>query len=217
MQRNNISRLSDLLPKEEKKKYKKFKTYAPGFLHIDTSEIKINKQKWYLFVAIDRATRFVYIAVYDNKRMQTAANFLEEAVKQYPFKITKILTYNGMEFCYNALDKEKKPKNKIHLFIEVCNQNNIEHRTTLVKHPWTNGTVEAMNKKNKTNTTKKFHYDTIEQFKEHLYYYTINYNFNLKLKVLNYKSPIEKIMKYYIEKPTEFNQNPKHLIVGLNN
>ncbi len=82
MQRNNISRLSDLLPKEEKKKYKKFKTYAPRFLHIDTSEIRINKQKWYLFAAIDRATRFVYIAVYDNKRMQTAANsFTVTAIK----------------------------------------------------------------------------------------------------------------------------------------
>ena len=47
-------------------------------MHVDTAEIKINKQKWYLFVAIDRATRFAYIEVYDNKRMLTAADFLKE-------------------------------------------------------------------------------------------------------------------------------------------
>lgn len=216
LQRNNISRLLDLLPKEDKKSYKKFKNYEPGYLHIDTAEIKMDKQKWYLFVAIDRATRFVYIEVYDNKRMLTAAGFLEEVMKQYPFKITKILTDNGMEFCYNALIKEKKPKNKVHLFIAVCNKYTIEHRTTLVRHPWTNGMVEAMNKKIKTNTTKKYHYDTIEDFKKHLYYYAINYNFNLKLKVLKFKSPIEKIIQYYKNKPKLFIENPEDLIMGLN-
>ena len=148
--------------------------------------------------------------------MITAANFLEQTIKQYPFKITKILTDNGMEFCYNALVKEKKPKKKVHLFMAVCINNNIEHRTTLVKLPWTNGMVEAMNKKIKTNTTKKFHYDTIVRFKEHLYYYTINYNFKLKLKGLNYKSPFEKTMQLYKEKTKDFNRNPQYLIVGLN-
>ncbi|MFK5973986.1 MAG: DDE-type integrase/transposase/recombinase [Flavobacteriaceae bacterium] len=135
LQRNGISRLSDLLAKEEKATYKKFKDYGLGYLHVDTAEIKIGKQKWYLFVAIDRATRFVHIEVYDNKRMSTAADFLEGTLEQYPFKITKILTDNGIEFCYNALIEEKKPKNKAHLFIAVYNGHDIEHRTTLVKHP----------------------------------------------------------------------------------
>ena len=122
-----------------------------------------------------------------------------------------------MEFCYNALIDAKKPKEKTHPFIEICNKNEIEHRTTLVKHPWTNGMVEAMNKKIKTNTTKKYHYDTIDEFKKHLYYYTINYNFNLKLKVLNYKSPFEKIMDYYNKATKNFYKNPNDLIMGLNN
>ena len=109
LQRNNISRLADLLPKDEEKVFKKFKNYEPGFLHIDTAEIKIQKEKYYLFVAIDRATRYVYIEVHDNKRMETAALFLKEVLLQYSFKIEKILTDNGMEFCYNALIDEKKP------------------------------------------------------------------------------------------------------------
>lgn len=217
LQRNNISRLSDLLPKEEKKDTKKFKSYEPGFLHIDTSEIKIGKEKYYLFVAIDRATRFMYIEVYDNKEMKTSEQFLNNAIAQYPFKIQKILTDNGAEFSYNLLADHLKPKDgREHLFDAVCKKNNIEHRTTLVKHPWTNGMVEAANKKIKTNTTKKYHYENIDEFKKHLYYYQINYNFNLKLKILNYKTPFEAIQDSYKKSSLIFYSNPKDLIVGLN-
>lgn len=40
---------------------KKFKEFQPGFLHMDvTYPPKINEIKYYLFVAIDRATRLMY-------------------------------------------------------------------------------------------------------------------------------------------------------------
>jgi len=218
LQRNGVSQLKDLLPAEEKKDFKKFKKYDPGYIHIDTAEIKISHEKYYLFVAIDRATRFVYIEVYDNKRMETAKQFVQTTIKQYPFKINKILTDNGAEFSYNLLADHLKPRdNREHLFVQVCKDHKIEHRTTLVKHPWTNGMVEAMNKKIKTNTTKKYHYQTIDDFKKHLYYYQINYNFNLKLKTLKYKTPFEEMEDYYIKTPETFNNNPNDLIVGLNN
>jgi hypothetical protein len=60
LQRHGVSRLDDLLPPEERRQTKAFKDYAPGYLHIDTAQINSGKDKWYLFVAIDRATRFVY-------------------------------------------------------------------------------------------------------------------------------------------------------------
>jgi transposase-like protein len=154
LQRHGVSRLADLLPEEEKTATKAFKTYAPGFLHIDTAQISLGKDKWYLFVAIDRATRYVHLELHDNKRMETATAFLENALAQYPFKVGKILTDNGIEFSYNPLVEEKKPKDKEHPFAALCKAKQIEHRTTLVKHPWTNGMVEAMNKKVKANTTK---------------------------------------------------------------
>lgn len=163
LQRHGISRLADLLPEEEKATTKAFKTYEPGFLHIDTAQINLGKDKFYLFVAIDRATRYVYLELHDNKRMETATRFLENTVAQYPFKIEKILTDNGIEFSYNPLVGQKKPKGKEHPFVALCKAKSIEHRTTLVKHPWTNGMVEAMNKKVKANTTKRFHYDNVEQ------------------------------------------------------
>lgn len=126
---------------------------SPLWGHIDTAQTNLGKDKSYLFVAIDRATRYVYLGLHDlcprgyNKRMETATRFLENTVAQYPFKIEKILTDNGIEFSYNPLAGQKKPKGKEHPFAALCKAKGIGHRTTLVKHPWTNGMVEAMNKK----------------------------------------------------------------------
>ena len=88
--------------------------------------------------------------------METAAAFLQQVLTQYPFKINKILTDNGIEFSDNLLVEAKKPKDKVHPFVGICQAQTIEHRTTLVKHPWTNGMVEAMNKKIKANTPDVF-------------------------------------------------------------
>jgi len=215
LQRHGVSRLADLLPDEEKTTTKTFKTYEPGFLHLDTAQINLGKDKWYLFVAIDRATRYVYLELHDNKRMETATAFLENALAQCPFKIEKLLTDNGIEFSYlcpsgyNPLPDGKKPKDKEHPFVALCKAKQIEHRTTLVKHPWTNGMVEAMNKKVKTNTTQRFHYDHVDALKTHLYHYLLNYNFNLKLRAIGRKTPFEAILQWYDKKPDIFvvNQN----------
>jgi transposase InsO family protein len=150
--------------------------------------------------------------------METAAAFLQQALKQYPFKINTILTDNGIEFSYNLLVEAKKPKdkNKVHPFVAVCQAQTIEHRTTLVKHPWTNGMVEAMNKKIKANTTRRFHYDNVTELKEHLYAYMLNYNFNLKLRAIGRIPPFEAILNAYQKTPDIFYINPNQLIVGLN-
>jgi hypothetical protein len=56
------------VPQEQKEKAKKFKEYEPGYLHIDVTYLpKFDGQKYYLFVAIDRATRLLYYTVYENK------------------------------------------------------------------------------------------------------------------------------------------------------
>jgi transposase InsO family protein len=217
LQRHNVSRLSELLPDEEKIATKTFKAYAPGFLHIDTTQINLGKEKWYLFVAIDRATRYVYLELHDNKRMETSHGFLERTWVHYPFKIEKILTDNGIEFSYNPLPDGKKPKDKEHPFATLCKAQSIEHRTTLVKHPWTNGMVEAMNKKVKANTTQRFHYNNADELKTHLYHYLLNYNFNLKLRAISRKTPFERVLQWYDKKPEIFVVNPNQLNMGLNN
>ena len=80
--RNNINRV----PEEQKEKAKKFKEYDPGYLHIDVTYLpKFGKIKYYLFVAIDRATRTMYFKVYDAKTSKNAESFMKECLEFFPF------------------------------------------------------------------------------------------------------------------------------------
>jgi transposase InsO family protein len=56
----------------------------------------------------------------------------------------------------------------IHMFDMRCNENRIEHRLTKIKHPWTNGQVERMNRTIKEATVKRYHYDSHAQLTAHL-------------------------------------------------
>ena len=49
-----------------------------------------------------------------------------------------------------------------HIF-GVAAENDIEHRATKVKHPWTNGQVERMNRTIKEATVRRFHYESHDQ------------------------------------------------------
>jgi transposase-like protein len=51
----------------------------------------------YLFVAIDRATRWVFIRIYNNKTAANARRFLRDLERACPMRIRTILTDNGKE------------------------------------------------------------------------------------------------------------------------
>jgi transposase-like protein len=52
----------------------------------------------YLFVAIDRATRWVFIRVFKAKTAANARRFLRDLERACPLRIRTILTDNGKEF-----------------------------------------------------------------------------------------------------------------------
>ena len=59
-------------------KAKRFKEYDPGYLHMDvTYFLKLDGTKYYLFVAIDRATRLLYYALYTEKTSANAEDFMK--------------------------------------------------------------------------------------------------------------------------------------------
>lgn len=61
---------------------------------IDGNLRKELKRAHYLFVAIDRATRWVFVAIKKNKAAANAKSFLKAVYKACPFKISKLLTDN---------------------------------------------------------------------------------------------------------------------------
>src|SRR3712207_3514545 len=77
-----------------------------GFVHLDVKHLpKLRTQdgesrKRYLFVAIDRACRFVHLTVKDDETTASAVAFLTEAVVAFPFQVTHVLTDRGS--CFTA-------------------------------------------------------------------------------------------------------------------
>ena len=74
-----------------------------------------------------------------------------------------------------------------HIFDRICNEHNIEHRRTKVKHPWTNGQVKRMNRTLKEATVNTFTYANHKELKEHLHAYLMAYNFAKRLKAIKEK------------------------------
>ena len=61
LQRHGISRLPDV--EGDKPAKKKFKVYPIGYFHIDIAEVSTQEGKLYLYVAIDRTSKFVFVQV----------------------------------------------------------------------------------------------------------------------------------------------------------
>ncbi len=104
-----------------------------------------------------------------------------------------------------------------HMFDMRCRENGIEHRLTKIKHPWTNGQVERMNRTIKDATVKRYHYDSHRQLKAHLTDFIDAYNFGKRLKTLKGLTPYEYICKVWTHEPERFRINPIHHMPGPNN
>ena len=208
----------NVLPKEEKvaREKKKFKSYGIGFVHVDITQLRTHEGKAYLFVAIDRASKYVYTEIYEHQTIEHACLFLRNLIAHCPFKITKILSDNGAQFTYELLSLHLRPKDQTHPFDALCVKNGIEHRLTQFRHPWTNGQVEVTNRILKNATTKTYFYDTLQELKSHMMAFVLYYNHQRKLKALKFQSPFDILIQTYQFNPLGFQQNPSHMIQGLN-
>ncbi len=102
-------------------------------------------ERRYLFAAIDRATRWVYVEILPEKSAACAQGFLAHLLAAAPFKITKILTDNGKEFTDRfCATGERDPTGK-HAFDRRCAAQEIQHRLIPPHHPQTNGMIERFN------------------------------------------------------------------------
>jgi hypothetical protein len=102
------------------------------------------------------------------------------------------------------------------IFDRVCDEHGIEHRLTKIKHPWTNGQVERMNRTIKEATVKRYHYDSHAQLGSHLHDFIDAYNYGRRLKTLRGLTPYEYICKCWTSEPDRFNLNPHHQMPGPN-
>ncbi len=215
LQRHGISRLPDV--EGDKPDKKKFKSYPIGYFHIDIAEVQTAEGRLYLYVAVDRTSKFVFVQLVRKTGRASASAFLEALIKAVPYKIHIVLTDNGVQFTFPPRYADGPTATFMtHMFDMRCRENEIEHRLTKIKHPWTNGQVERMNRTIKEATVKRYHYDSHEQFKSHLTDFINAYNFGKRLKTLKSLTPYEHICKVWTKEPERFRLNPIHQMPGPN-
>ena len=99
----------------------------------------------YLFVAIDRATRWVFVRIHPAKTAANARRFLRDLERAAPMRITRVLTDNGKEFTDRLFGLRRRAATGNHEFDRLCAEFGIEHRLARPMRPQTNGMVERFN------------------------------------------------------------------------
>ena len=155
--RHGISRLPQ--DAERASKRGRFDAVQLGFVHIDSCELRLAEGKRHMFPAIDRVTKFTFVAFYEAATKMNGAAFLRDALVAFPYRIHTVLTDNGAAFAEQPRHRGGTTDRLVggHIFERICRANGIEHRLTKPYHPWTNGQAERMNRTVKDATVKVFH------------------------------------------------------------
>lgn len=120
----------------------------------------------------------------------SASAFLVALIKAVPYKIHTVLTDNGIQFTFPPRYADGPTARYItHMFDMRCRENGIEHRLTKIRHPWTNGQVERMNRTIKEATVKLYCYDSRQQLGAHLHDFIDAYNYGRRLKTFKASHP----------------------------
>lgn len=184
---------------------KTFKDYAPGFVHVDIKYLPPmadETARRYLFVAIDRATRWVYLRIYADQSKTSSTDFLRRLHATAPMKIARLLTDNGSQFTDRFTSKGKPPAGQ-HAFDRECALLGIEHRLIKPRHPQTNGMVERFNGRiSDILATTRFR--SREDLQTTLARYATLYNDHLPQRALGHRTPRQAIAQCRSEHPELF-------------
>jgi len=178
-----------------KYKYLKIPMAKGDLVEIDIKYVpnRIKGKRYYQFTAIDCASRWRYLKIYDDMGSEEAINFATELLACAPFKIRAIKTDNGSCFTnrYTGYQKSADPLNpRLHPLDLFLMSKNILHYLIDPGKPAQNGHVERSHR-----TDQEMFYDrrklkTVLGLKRAVKQWNINYN-NLEHCALDGLTPNE--------------------------
>jgi len=203
---SNLRKLQKALEPEGKSRSGRFKAYEPGFIHVDVKylpQLQDQSSRSYLFVAIDRATRWVYLEIRSNKSAKSARGFLKNLINKAPFKIKTVLTDNGKEFTDRFCNDNHGTPSGNHIFDQLCKASGIDHRLIKPRRPQTNGMVERFNGRI-SEILKTNRFNSSMDLKKALYTYRWAYNHQIPQRSLGHITPIEALKAWQLKRPHLF-------------
>ena len=185
-----------------KLKYKYIKVpLLPGDLvEIDIKYVpeRIGKKRYYQFAAIDCASRWRYLSIYDDMGNGSAISFLKEVIEVANFRIRAIKTDNGACFTnrYTGYSKSGDPLNpKLHALDMLCQKLNIIHYLIDPGKPAQNGKVERSHRSDQESFYHNQKFATLEELNLKLKLWNMYYN-DLEHCGINLMSPNQYLAEF---------------------
>lgn len=190
-----------------KLKYKYIKVpFKQGELvEIDVKYVpqKLKNRQYYQFTAIDCASRWRYLRIYNDYSNSNSMKFLEELIRVAPFRIRAIKTDNGGNFTnrYTGYSKSSDPLNpRLHPLDVLCQRYNIIHYLIDPGKPAQNGKVERSHRTDQEMFYERNKFENLKDLNKKIRIWNEEYN-NLEHCGLNGKTPNE-MLKLLINQPT---------------
>jgi transposase InsO family protein len=181
--------------KKIKYKYIKAERQPGELIEIDVKYVpgSIKNKRYYQYTAIDTASRWRYLKVYEEQSNYHSINFLKEVMKEFKYKIQAIKTDNGAIFTnyYTSMTKRSDMTVKtIHVLDLFCRENNIIHYLIDPGKPAQNGIVERSHREDQQKFYEQNKFKSFFDLQKKIRIWNDYYN-NLEHCGLNGKTPNE--------------------------
>lgn len=156
--------------------------YVPG---------EIEGKQYYQFTAIDCASRWRYLEIFDDMSSYSAVTFVKKLLRVTSFRIRAIKTDNGSCFTnrYTGYSKSTDPLNpKLHALDLFCQKKNIIHYLIDPGKPAQNGKVERSHRSDQETFYDNVKCATLEELRYKIKLWNMYYN-DLQHCGLNLLSP----------------------------
>lgn len=162
-------------------KYLKIPLQRGDLVEIDVKYVPqiLNEMQYYQFTAVDCASRWRYLKIYEDQTNHSAIDFLKELIKIAPFRIRAVKTDNGAYFTnrYTGYLKSSDPMNpRLHDFDLICQEKNIIHYLIDPGKPAQNGKVERSHRTDQELFYDRNNFRNLEELKCKIKLWNMYYN-----------------------------------------
>lgn len=182
-----------------KYKYIKAERLPGDLIEIDVKYVTgtINGFKHCQYTAIDCASRWRYLAAYDDQSNLCTIKFIEEVIRKFPYPIKAIKTDNHSVFTNWATGFNKRSDRTIkhlHALDIFCSEHGIAHYLIDPGKPAQNGCVERSHRTDQEKFYDQNKFKSFEDLKRKIFCWNMEYN-NTKHCGLNGKTPNQILVK----------------------
>ncbi len=181
--------------KKIKYKYIKAERKPGELIEIDVKYVpgRLAGKRYYQYTAIDTASRWRYLKIYEEYTSYHSVCFLKEVMEKFKYKIQAIKTDNGGVFTNYYLGTNKRSDvliKTLHGLDVFCTEHNIIHYLIDPGKPAQNGTVERSHREDQEKFYEKNKFRSLTDLQNKLKVWNEYYN-NLEHCGLNGKTPNE--------------------------